>query len=351
MERLHKYLVNRTSKEATLRLYGELGGKVDGDYFAQEIGWLDENTDTIHIRINSPGGSVFQGLSIVGAILGAKAKVITYVDGIAASMAAVIAVAGHQVKMNDFAKLMVHDPFFTDDSGEKVKTLSVRDQRAIGAMKSTLEGILKRRCKADIKVDDMMKKETWLTAEEALTAGLIDEVISTGRNLGNLEPLKMVAILNEEELKNKIADMKELTARLKLAEGADEQAIIQAVDQIETEAKAPVQTLVDRIVAIGRLSGKVTDTNEQELRALAGTDLNAFLAKTELKPEDFKQEQPVRLSDVIAELQKGASGSAGPERDWDWYQKNDPQALRDLKQNDAAKYGKLYKAYWGEELK
>lgn len=351
MERLHKYLVNRTSKEATMRLYGELGAKVDGDYFAQEIGWLDNEVDTIHIRINSPGGNVFQGLSIVGAILAAKCKVITYVDGIAASMAAVIAVAGHQVKMNDFAKLMVHDPYYVDDAGEKMKKLSDRDQRAIGAMKSTLEGILKRRCNADIKVDEMMKKESWLTAEEALTAGLIDEVISTGRKMENVEPMQMVALLMDEVLKNKIAEMKQLTARLKVAEGADEQAMIQAVDQIETAAKAPVQKLVDRVVAIGRLSGKITDANEQELRTLAGTDLNAFLAKTELKPEDFKKEEPVRLSDVIAVLQKGTSGLAGTEKDWDWYQKNDPQALREMKQSDPAKYGKLYKAYWGEELK
>jgi ATP-dependent protease ClpP protease subunit len=350
MDRNHKYVVNRTTKDATMRLYGELGKKVDGDYFAQEIGWLDESVDTIHIHINSPGGNIFQGLSIVGAILAAKAKVITYVDGIAASMAAVIAVAGHRVVMNDFAKLMVHDPYFMDDSGEKVKKLSERDQRAIEAMRNTLEGILKRRCKADIKVDEMMKNETWLTAEEAKTAGMVDEVISTGRDLKNMEPMQMVALLEKEVSKNKIAEMKELTARLKVAEEATEQEIIQAVDQIETEAKAPVTILVDRILVIGRLSGKVTDANEQELRTLAGTDLNAFLAKTELKEVDFKAEQPVRLSDVIAELQKGNKG-LDSEKDWDWYQKNDPQALREMKQTDAVKYGKLYKAYWGEELK
>ena len=350
MDHNYKYLVNRTSKEATLRLYGTLGDKVDGDYFAQEIGYLDGEVDTIHIRINSPGGSVFQGLSIVSAIMAAKAEVITYIDGVAASMAAVIAVAGHKIVMNDYARLMVHDPFFTDDSGEKVEKLADRDKRALSAIKSILEGILKRRCKADVNVEQMMKKETWLSADEAIAAGLIDSIVATGRKMENIEPLKMVALLMDELDKSNIAKMKQLTARLNVAEGADEQALIQAVDRVVSDAKAPVQKLVDRVVTTGRLAGKITDANEKEMRDLAESDLNAFLAKTELKTEDFRQEQPVRLSDVIAELQKG-SVSKESEKNWDYLQKNDPEALREMKQNEPDRYKKLYKEYWGEELK
>ena len=350
MDHICKYLVNRTSKEATLRLYGTLGDKVDGDYFAQEIGYLDESVDTLHIRINSPGGSVFQGLSIVSAIIAAKSEVITYIDGVAASMAAVIAVSGHKIVMNDYARLMVHDPFFTDEEGNKVEKMADRDKRALSAIKSILEGILKRRCKADTNVELMMKKETWLSADEALAAGLVDSVIATGRKMENVEPLRMVALLIDELEKSNIAKMKQLTARLNVAEEADEQALIQAVDRVVSDAKAPVQKLVDRVVTTGRLAGKITDANEKEMRDLAESDLNAFLEETELKAEDFKPEQPVRLSEVIAELQKGSGTKQADQKDWDWYQKNDPAALREMKQNKPDQYKKLYKEYWGEEL-
>lgn len=77
-----------------MRLYGTIGSRVDGDYFAHELASLDrDDFDQIHIRMNSPGGNVFQGMSIVSAILSMNTPVCVHIDGIAASMAAVVAVA------------------------------------------------------------------------------------------------------------------------------------------------------------------------------------------------------------------------------------------------------------------
>lgn len=70
-----------------MRLYGSIGQKVDGDLFARELAALDDGQlDIIKIRINSPGGDVFQGMSIVSAMLSVKTPVHAYIDGIAASM-------------------------------------------------------------------------------------------------------------------------------------------------------------------------------------------------------------------------------------------------------------------------
>ena len=72
-----------------MRLYGAIGPRVDGDYFAQELASLDRGDfDMIHIRMNSPGGNVFQGMSIVSAILSMNTPVCVHIDGIAPSMAA-----------------------------------------------------------------------------------------------------------------------------------------------------------------------------------------------------------------------------------------------------------------------
>lgn len=66
-----------------MRLYGAIGPRVDGDYFAQELASLDRGDfDMIHIRMNSPGGNVFQGMSIVSAILSMNTPVCVHIDGV-----------------------------------------------------------------------------------------------------------------------------------------------------------------------------------------------------------------------------------------------------------------------------
>lgn len=330
-----------------MRLYGEIGTKVDGDYFAQEIGYLAENSDVVNIRINSPGGSILQGLSIVSAILTAKAQVVTYIDGVAASMAGIVAVAGHRVIMNDFAKLMIHDPYFIDDNGEKVEKLDARNRRAIGAMKSILTSILKRRCGENADIEAMMKAETWLGADDAKAAGLVDEIAGTGRDLKNMEPLRLVALLSDEVEQN-TGNMKQLTARLNLAETADEQAIITAVDQLETDARAKEKVLVDTLIGIARTAGKANEADEASLRTLAGTDLNAFVSKVGITTADIDRMSNVRLSEVIAKMNESKKTET-PEHDWAWYQANDIEALRAMRRDNPDKFKAMYKAYWGAD--
>lgn len=84
--------------------------------------------DMFNIRMNSPGGNVFQGMSIVSAILSMNTPVCVHIDGIAASMAAVVAVAADRVCMMDFAKMMIHDPYFTGESG---KATSPKQKKAL----------------------------------------------------------------------------------------------------------------------------------------------------------------------------------------------------------------------------
>ena len=123
--------VNNEAREATMRLYGAIGEKVDGDLFARELASLDDGQlEAIRIRINSPGGDVFQGMSIVSAMLSAKTPVYAHIDGIAASMAAVVAVAAKRVYMMDFAKLMIHDPYFAGKQSQS-STLSNKQKNML----------------------------------------------------------------------------------------------------------------------------------------------------------------------------------------------------------------------------
>ena len=107
--------INPQSQVAEMHLYGSIGNKIDGDLFARELASLDRQCNQVNIRGNGPGGDVLQGMSIVSAILSMVTPVHVYVDGIMASMGAVIAVCADRVIMQDFAKLMIHDPFFSDN--------------------------------------------------------------------------------------------------------------------------------------------------------------------------------------------------------------------------------------------
>ena len=72
-------IVNKDTKEATMRLYGEIGRQVDADLFAQELAALDDRIDKIHLHINSPGGDVISGLSIVSAMRTMKAFILSLI--------------------------------------------------------------------------------------------------------------------------------------------------------------------------------------------------------------------------------------------------------------------------------
>ncbi len=170
-----------------MHLYGTIGKRVDGDLFAQELTQVGRNHSRVNIRINSPGGLVDQGMSIISAILSTEAEVHTYVDGIAASMAAMIAISADKCHMQDFAKLMVHDPFY-----EGKEKLSKASQAVLGRVRDMLHGVMRRRGKSEEDTTKMMASDTWFDASEALSEGLIDEVVSSSR--GDLKAMSPTVI-------------------------------------------------------------------------------------------------------------------------------------------------------------
>ena len=97
-----------------LLIYGIVGDEWDGLDAKTLFGLIASSDDDLVIRINSPGGYVMEGLAIFNAIVGAKTagrKVTIHLDGLAASMASVIAMAGDEIIMADNALLMIHNPW------------------------------------------------------------------------------------------------------------------------------------------------------------------------------------------------------------------------------------------------
>ena len=127
------------------------------------------------VEINSPGGNVWDGLSIYNQLRGRKAPVTTRVVGIAASIASIIALAGDRVEMADAALMMIHDPsgMASGTSEDMRKMAEALDQHA-----EVLVGVYhKKTGRSAESIRAAMKTETWFTTAEALAFGLVDKPI------------------------------------------------------------------------------------------------------------------------------------------------------------------------------
>jgi len=165
-------IVNK-DEEATIYLYDEISWfGISAEQFVKDLN--DIKAGTIHLRINSPGGSVFDGTALYNAIKQHKAKVITHVDGLAASIASVIALAGDEVRMGENAFFMIHEPWSMVIGGAD----TMREEAdLLDKVGGTIAKIYSDKSGKPLQeILDFMASETWFTARDALDNGLIDTI-------------------------------------------------------------------------------------------------------------------------------------------------------------------------------
>jgi len=166
---------NLTEDAADLYIYGEIVDNTDWKWDESDVMPADvlnamksvEGLKTLNIYINSPGGSVFAGLAIYNMLKRNPAKKNVYVDGLAASIASVIAQAGDNIYMPANAFLMIHKPWTIamGDSNFFRKLAEDLDVIESGVME-----VYKDNMRENISIEtiqQMVDDETWLTAEEA----------------------------------------------------------------------------------------------------------------------------------------------------------------------------------------
>lgn len=159
--------------EATIHLYDEVGAFGSGSKeFLADLGKLDGQH--IHLRINSPGGSVVEGTAIYNALRRHKGGLTVHIDALAASMASVIAMAGAPVYIADNALLMIHNPW-TVSMGDSDQLR--REAALLDKLKDSLRNAYVRKTgmEAD-RIAQMMDEETWLDAVEAVALGFADAI-------------------------------------------------------------------------------------------------------------------------------------------------------------------------------
>lgn len=161
-------------KTAAIAIYDEIGSYgVTAKSFTDELKALGP-VGRIELSLNSGGGDVFDGIAIYHALRRHPAEVVATVDGIAASIASVIAMAADEIEMPESAWMMIHDPSGFVMGTEKDMTKMGETLRGI---KQSLVGIYAKRTGIDSgEIEDLMASETWMDGPDALARGFADRV-------------------------------------------------------------------------------------------------------------------------------------------------------------------------------
>lgn len=166
------------SRRAEILIYEQIGKNwwdgsgVGAKDFITDLNGLD--VDDIDIRINSLGGSVFEGTAIYNGLKAHKANIHVKIDGIAASIASVIAMAGDDIEIPENGMIMIHDPWmYAGGNADDMRAAAdMLDKVKVGIL-SAYRG---KTGKEDSALAEMMSAETWMTAKEAIEHGFADKM-------------------------------------------------------------------------------------------------------------------------------------------------------------------------------
>lgn len=162
--------------ETDVYVYDAIGGWMGttADDFVRDL--KDVTSSRINLRLNSPGGSVFEGITIANALRTHPASVTVYVDGLAASIASVIALAGDRLVMMPQSQLMIHDASGAcyGNAADMQSMVDLLDKQS----DNIADAYADRAGGTAAGWRDLMKAETWYSAKEAVVAGLADEVMA-----------------------------------------------------------------------------------------------------------------------------------------------------------------------------
>jgi len=297
------YKVTNSVNSARLEIFGEIG-----EYgfrlkdFTAAVGSME--VSTLEIDLNSPGGDPLEAFAIHDAIKALKARVTVNIIGVAASAATIIAAAADRVTITENSRYLVHESS-SIIQGKKADMLDTADTLSkIDAQ--MLSVYVKRTGKPAGELDALMKKDTFLSAEEALSWGFVDEIIrSQTIKIEAMSDKKIPVALTEEEKEEMDALKAELSAlKSKLAEYEKEDKAKAEKEEDDEEMEARINAAVEKAIkaAIDAVAAKAPILASVPQPAKVepepeGDQKQAFFAK--LKAGQFKSE-----AEMAAEYKK-----------------------------------------------
>lgn len=206
MKKILNQIKQTTANSADIYIYGDIY-----DYW-----WDDESNSAISLKeklmslgditeinlhINSLGGDVFEGIAMFNLLKQHKANVKVYIDGIAASIASVIAMSGDTIYMPKNSMMMIHNCWTTSTGNSKEFRKLAEDLDKI--MEASLESYMSKVNITKEKLKELLDDESWLTAQECFDMGFADELLAISDNI-------------EQSASKSIMDLVEKNRKLKM---------------------------------------------------------------------------------------------------------------------------------------
>ena len=283
-------------------IFDEIGNfGVSAQSFIEEI--KSHKGSPMNIHVNCVGGDVFEGMAIYNVIKKRSAKTTVYIEGIAASMGSVIALAADRVIMAENSLFMIHNAWggATGEARDMMKTAKLLEK-----ISGEIADIYTKKTGMPYdKVKDMMDEETWLSAEEAYDLGFVDSISDAIKVAAKYDVSKFKNITSEE-ISSKLSinqNSKKMTDELKNWFNAKVEDIIKSVKAERSEAEAEevvvnvadndeiVAKLTDFEVKVTELNGLIADLEGEKLTLTEEVErLNALANKAEAKGTEVKTE-------------------------------------------------------------
>jgi ATP-dependent protease ClpP protease subunit len=230
------YAIRARGTGAEVAIYDEIGAYgVSAKGFLMELGALPESTP-VDLRLNSPGGSVFDAVAIHNALKRHEGPVTVWIDGIAASAASYIAMAGDEIVMPENAFLMIHDPAgLVMGTAEDMRAMAEALDKVKGSLVS---GYAAKSGRTPEEVSALMAAETWFDASDAVAQGFADRLIEPVRIAANFDiarfrnaPPVLVEAVETDQDSDDAADDIEIEADEDTDEAAEGDQLSDAEDE------------------------------------------------------------------------------------------------------------------------
>jgi ATP-dependent Clp endopeptidase proteolytic subunit ClpP len=293
-----------TDAVAEVYIFDEIGayGITAQDFISE----MKEYKDTpVNLRINCIGGDVFDGMAMYNIIKKREAKTTAYIEGIAASMGSVIALAADEVVMAENSLFMIHNAWggAMGEAEDMRKTASILEK-----ISGEIANIYERKTRLSLnRIVEMMDKETWLNAQEAYELGFID-LISDSIKVAAKYDVSKFKNITTEQIHNKLninVNNKKMTEELKnwfnnkvdeivnSVKGADNKSedVVTEVNVMLSDNEEISNKLSSFEASVTDLNGKIVSL-EEELTSTKGENetlsteierLNALLNKADAK--------------------------------------------------------------------
>lgn len=269
MSKFYKFVKNE-AKESELILEGVIASEswfedeVSPKMFREE---LAQHPGALTVRINSPGGDVSAGVAMYNMLNEHEGEVTVKVDGIAASIASLIAMAGDKIVMLPGSMMMVHKPWTiaagnSDDMTQVVEMLEKTGESMI-PIYAARTGLSKER------IEDLLKAETWMTPSDAVELGFADEAVEAKTSLAQA-----------------MAKITEATANM-------QSAVMQ-----------PVMSLKSRKAEADNATDKSQEPVEDAPEAVDATDVKETGEEVDKPKEDVNGKEDTEVTDTVSDKVK-----------------------------------------------